>query len=215
MPTRGYGTKMSEKRDYYEVLGVDRGAGADEIKRAYRKLALECHPDRNKDNPSAEERFKEAAEAYDVLGNPEKRAQYDRFGHAAFSAGAGAGGPGFTNIQDIFDAFEWEAGDLSAAPDAAADADDYDDMEGEGEHIADDGTFSLPLSRKRGCVRIRLKQGTAVSSYAKKRMALTRRVVPTVIAQLEALRIGSVPPSIGGSSFGTTQYIASGSRLSP
>ena len=105
MPTRGYGTKMSEKRDYYEVLGVDRGAGADEIKRAYRKLALECHPDRNKDNPSAEERFKEAAEAYDVLGNPEKRAQYDRFGHAAFSAGAGAGGPGFTNIQDIFDAF--------------------------------------------------------------------------------------------------------------
>ena len=78
---------MSDKRDYYEVLGVERTASADELKRAYRKLALEFHPDRNKDNPEAETKFKEAAEAYDVLGNQEKRQKYDQFGHAAFGQG--------------------------------------------------------------------------------------------------------------------------------
>ncbi len=96
---------MSEKRDYYEVLGVERGAPAEEIKRAYRKLALQHHPDRNKDDPSAEARFKEAAEAYDVLGDEEKRARYDRFGHAAFAGGGAGGGTRFTNIEDIFAAF--------------------------------------------------------------------------------------------------------------
>ena len=95
------------KRDYYEVLGVSRTANDQEIKSAYRKLALQFHPDRNPDKPDAEERFKECSEAYAVLADGEKRARYDRFGHAGVSSGPG-GGPGgfdatvFTDFQDIF-----------------------------------------------------------------------------------------------------------------
>lgn len=93
-------------RDYYEILGVDRNASPDEIKKAYRKMALQYHPDRNPDNPEAEARFKEAAEAYEVLSTPEKRQRYDRFGHAGVR-GNGAQGPGagFQDINDIFSAF--------------------------------------------------------------------------------------------------------------
>ena len=84
------------KRDYYEVLGVDRGASADEIKKAYRKAALKFHPDKNPGDKDAEEKFKEAAEAYDVLSNPDKKARYDQFGHEGMGAGAGGfGGGGF------------------------------------------------------------------------------------------------------------------------
>jgi molecular chaperone DnaJ len=72
---------MSAKRDYYEVLGVGKNASPDEIKKSYRKLALQFHPDRNPDNKEAEEKFKELAEAYEVLTDPEKRQQYDQFGH--------------------------------------------------------------------------------------------------------------------------------------
>lgn len=79
------------KRDYYDVLGLERGASADEIKKAYRKKAKELHPDRNADNPEAESQFKEANEAYDVLKDADKKAAYDRFGHAAFEGGMGGG----------------------------------------------------------------------------------------------------------------------------
>ncbi|MFT4542638.1 MAG: molecular chaperone DnaJ [Planctomycetota bacterium] len=95
---------MSDKRDYYEVLGVARDAGESEIKKSYRKLALKHHPDQNQGDAEAERMFKEAAEAYDVLGDAEKRAKYDQFGHAAFQAGGGGGG-GFSNMEDIFSAF--------------------------------------------------------------------------------------------------------------
>jgi molecular chaperone DnaJ len=95
---------VAAKRDYYEVLGVERSTGADDIKKAYRKVALKCHPDRNPGDKQAEERFKEASEAYQVLGDAERRAQYDRFGHAAFEQGAGFGGFDFAaaGFEDIF-----------------------------------------------------------------------------------------------------------------
>lgn len=85
---------MSAKRDYYDVLGIDRAADKNTIKKAYRKLAKRYHPDTNKDNPQAEEKFKEATEAYNVLSDPEKKKMYDQFGHAAFDGTAGAGGSG-------------------------------------------------------------------------------------------------------------------------
>ena len=96
---------MSQQRDYYDVIGVQRNASADEIKKAYRKLAMKVHPDRNPDDAEAEAKFKEAAEAYDVLGDEEKRGQYDQFGHAAFNQGGMGGGAGFSNMEDIFSAF--------------------------------------------------------------------------------------------------------------
>src|SRR5260370_26843932 len=92
---------MSGKRDYYEVLGVERKASDDEIKKAYRKLAVKFHPDKNPGDPHAEEKFKEIGEAYDVLMDVDKRAAYDRFGHAAFAQGTAARG-GFHDPFDIF-----------------------------------------------------------------------------------------------------------------
>lgn len=104
---------MADKRDYYEVLGVSKGATDDEIKKAYRKLAKKYHPDLNKDNPEAAEKFKEAGEAYEILSDKEKRARYDQFGFAGVDPnyGAGQGGGfggfsgGFGDINDIFDSF--------------------------------------------------------------------------------------------------------------
>jgi len=97
---------MSAKRDFYEILGVNKSATAEEIKKAYRKVAMQFHPDRNPGDKEAEEKFKEAAEAYEILSDADKKAQYDRFGHAAFSQGRGGGGhPGGMNMDDIFSQF--------------------------------------------------------------------------------------------------------------
>ena len=99
------------KRDYYEVLGVEKGAGEADIKKSYRKMAMKYHPDKNPGDQAAEEKFKEAAEAYSVLNDSQKRAQYDQFGHAATDGGAGGFGGGFGGFADF---------DLSDAGDAAA-----------------------------------------------------------------------------------------------
>ncbi len=94
------------KRDYYDVLGVSKSASAEEIKKAYRKLAIKYHPDKNPDDKSAEDKFKEAAEAYEVLSNPEKKQRYDQFGHAGVGGAAGGGfGGGGMNMEDIFSQF--------------------------------------------------------------------------------------------------------------
>lgn len=92
------------KRDYYEVLGVSKGASAGEIKKAYRKMALKYHPDKNPDDQEAEAKFKEAAEAYEVLSDADKKARYDQFGHQAFEGAGGFGGGGM-NMDDIFSQF--------------------------------------------------------------------------------------------------------------
>lgn len=92
------------KRDYYDILGVSKNASADEIKKAYRKLAIKFHPDKNPDDKSAEDKFKEGAEAYEVLSNPEKKQRYDQFGHAGAQGGYG-GGQGGMNMDDIFSQF--------------------------------------------------------------------------------------------------------------
>ena len=92
------------KRDYYEVLGVSKNAGEDEIKKAYRKLAIKYHPDKNPDDKAAEDKFKEAAEAYEILSNAEKRQRFDQFGHAGVGGSAG-GGFGGMNMDDIFSQF--------------------------------------------------------------------------------------------------------------
>jgi molecular chaperone DnaJ len=103
------------KRDYYEILSVSRTATDSEIKAAYRKLAIKYHPDKNPNDSEAEEKFKEAAEAYSVLSDAQKRAAYDRFGHQGVGSGAGFGGgaAGYSNIEDIFDLFGF--GDMFGA----------------------------------------------------------------------------------------------------
>jgi len=110
---------MAEKRDYYEVLGLQKGASDDEIKKAFRKMALKYHPDKNPGDKAAEEKFKEANEAYEVLSDPDKKSKYDRFGFAgvdpSYGGGAGGfggfgdfggfGGAGGMGFEDIFDMF--------------------------------------------------------------------------------------------------------------
>ncbi|MEY3593306.1 MAG: molecular chaperone DnaJ [Bacteroidota bacterium] len=92
------------KRDFYDILGVTRSSSAEEIKKAYRKLAIKYHPDKNQGDKESEEMFKEAAEAYDVLSNPEKKQRYDQYGHAGMGAGGGGGAHGFS-MEDIFSQF--------------------------------------------------------------------------------------------------------------
>ena len=103
-------SKKMAKRDFYEILGVSKTATADEIKKAYRKTAMQFHPDRNPGDKAAEEKFKEAAEAYEILSDGDKKAKYDRYGHQAFGpgtqGGAGSyGGAGGMNMDDIFSQF--------------------------------------------------------------------------------------------------------------
>lgn len=93
------------KRDYYDVLGLSKGASSDEIKKAYRKLALKYHPDKNPDNPQAEDKFKEAAEAYEVLSSEEKKQRYDQYGHAGMGGASGGGFGGGMSMDDIFSQF--------------------------------------------------------------------------------------------------------------
>ena len=103
---------MADKRDYYEVLGVDRNADDATLKKAYRVLAKKYHPDTNPGDKEAEAKFKEASEAYAILSDPDKRRQYDQFGHAAFEGGAGGGGFDFNDMGDIFGSFGDIFGDL-------------------------------------------------------------------------------------------------------
>jgi molecular chaperone DnaJ len=101
---------MADKRDYYEVLGVAKDASEPEIKKAYKKLAVQLHPDKNPDDPTAEERFKEASEAFEVLKDAQKRQVYDRFGHAGLQSGGF--NPGFRSVEDIFGSFGDIFGDI-------------------------------------------------------------------------------------------------------
>ncbi|MCR5050880.1 MAG: molecular chaperone DnaJ [Paludibacteraceae bacterium] len=109
---------MAEKRDYYEVLGVDKNASAEEIKKAYRKKAIQYHPDKNPGDKEAEEKFKEAAEAYEVLSDPQKRQRYDQFGHAGMGGAGGFSGGGmsmediFSHFGDIFQGAGFDLGDI-------------------------------------------------------------------------------------------------------
>jgi len=148
------------KRDYYEVLGVTRTASDQEIKSAYRRLAVKYHPDKNPNDASAEEKFKEAAEAYSVLQDSEQRRRYDRFGHAGVSAGAGAGSwgaPGFGGIEDILgDLFGF--GDVfggsrsgSRRSTAQRGADLRYDLEITLEEAANGMTAQLRIPRLEGC----------------------------------------------------------------
>ena len=127
------------KRDFYEILGVSKSSSADEIKKAYRKVAMQFHPDRNPGDKAAEEKFKEAAEAYEILSDTDKKAKYDRFGHQAFGPGTGGGGysGGGMDMNDIFSQF----GDVFG-----------DDMFG--------GFFGGGQSRSRGGAKARGQRGS-------------------------------------------------------
>ena len=140
------------KRDYYEVLGVDRGVSEAELKKTYRKLALESHPDRNPDDPDAEARFKEVSEAYAVLSDAEKRQQYDRFGHAA----GGPGGPGgFTTD------FEWNETKKRFDPVSAGITFSWQPVWGISNNFAFKGVF--PALTPLGSLSCKVKGSTAMA----------------------------------------------------
>jgi molecular chaperone DnaJ len=143
------------KRDYYEILGVDRGVSPDQLKRAYRTLAHRYHPDKNPEDPDAEARFKEASEAYAVLSDPEKRSVYDRLGHAGISGGGGdpfAGFDPFSNFSDLFN--EFFGGDLFGRRQrggAQRGADLRYDLEVDFSVVANGGESTLRIPRHETC----------------------------------------------------------------
>jgi molecular chaperone DnaJ len=126
---------MAEKRDYYEVLGVEKTASAEEIKKAYRKKAIQYHPDKNPGDKAAEEKFKEAAEAYEVLSDPQKRQRYDQYGFAGMGGAGGFSGGGMS-MEDIFSHF----GDI---------------FQGAGFDLGDIGEMFMGGGRSRGGQRVR------------------------------------------------------------
>jgi molecular chaperone DnaJ len=179
------------KRDYYEVLGVAKGSSADEIKKSYRKIALQFHPDKNPGNKEAEEKFKEAAEAYDVLSNPDKRAQYDRFGHGGMGgASQGFGGQGM-RMEDIFQNFGDVFGD-----------DVFGSFFGGG---GGGGRQGGPRQGSRGAnLRIKLKMDFAeIANGANKKIKVKKHVTCTTCSGSGAKDKGSVQTC--GSCRGTGQ----------
>jgi len=156
---------MATKRDYYEILGVDRKAAVEDIKKAYRKMAIKFHPDKNPDDPTAEDKFKEAAEAYSVLSDENKRAQYDRFGHRGVGSSAGGAGGGFAGgftMDDIFSQF----GDIFGGARGGGGASPFGDMFGGG------------IRQRRGSdLRIKLKLDlNEVANGAEKKIKVKRHV---------------------------------------
>lgn len=156
---------MATKRDYYEILGVDRKAAVEDIKKAYRKMAIKFHPDKNPDDPTAEDKFKEAAEAYSVLSDENKRAQYDRFGHRGVGSSAGGAGGGFAGgftMDDIFSQF----GDIFGGGARGGGGSPFGDMFGGG------------IRQRRGSdLRIKLKLDlNEVANGAEKKIKVKRHV---------------------------------------
>jgi len=146
------------KRDYYEILGVSRTSSAEEIKKAYRKIAIKYHPDKNPGDASAEDKFKEAAEAYDALGNPDKKAKYDRFGHQGMNGG---GGGGFQSADDIFSHFGDIFGGGGGSP--------FDDIFG--------GGRGGQRQKKGSSVRIKLKLTLQEIAYGVEKKIKVKRLV--------------------------------------
>ncbi len=153
---------MAEKRDYYEVLGVSKNATDDELKKAYRKKAIQYHPDKNPGDKEAEEHFKEVAEAYDVLSDPQKRSRYDQFGHAGLGGAAGGGfGGGGMSMEDIFSRF----GDL------------FGGFGGFG-GFSDMGGSSRRRVRRGSDLRVRVKLSLAdISKGVEKKVKVKKQVV--------------------------------------
>lgn len=189
---------MIDKRDYYEVLGVPRSADAAELKKAYRKLALELHPDRNPGNKEAEARFKEASEAYQVLSDAEKRVVYDRFGHAG-ARGAGFSG-GFANVGDIFSAFSDIFGDIfsgsgapARSPGRGADLETQVDLTLA--EVATGVTRELKIPRRKNCPTCR---GTGAAAGSKRERCPQCRGRGQVVHSQGFLMISTTCPNCRG-----------------
>lgn len=152
------------KRDYYEILGVERNASKDDLKKAYRKLAMQYHPDRNPGNKEAEEKFKEAAEAYEILNNDDKRARYDRFGHEGVK-GSGYGSQGFSDINDIFSHFSDIFGGGSSI---------FDDFFGGGHQRGRQRSRGIPGSDLKVTLKLTLEE---IATGVSKKIKIKKQIV--------------------------------------